>query len=34
MRIHPVDLAIVIAYLLGVSALGVWFRRGQQDARD
>jgi len=34
MRIHPTDLAIVIAYLLGVTALGVWFRRGQQDARD
>lgn len=34
MRIHPVDLAIVIAYLLGVTALGVWFRRGQRDARD
>src|SRR5215472_17540872 len=34
MRIHPIDLAIVIAYLLGVTALGVWFRRGQQDACD
>ena len=34
MRIHPTDLAIVFAYLLGVTALGVWFRRGQQDARD
>ena len=34
MRIHWFDLAIVIAYLLGVTALGVWFRRGQQDARD
>jgi solute:Na+ symporter, SSS family len=34
MRIHPIDLAIVIAYLLSVTALGVWFRRGQQDARD
>jgi solute:Na+ symporter, SSS family len=34
MRIHSIDLAIVIAYLLGVTALGVWFRRGQQDARD
>jgi SSS family transporter len=34
MRIHPADLAIVIAYLLGVTALGVWFRRGQRDARD
>lgn len=34
MRIHPIDLGIVIAYLLGVTALGMWFRRGQQDARD
>jgi len=32
MRIHPVDLGIVIAYLLGVTALGIRFRRGQQDA--
>jgi SSS family solute:Na+ symporter len=29
MRIHSVDLAIVIVYLLGVTALGVWFRRAQ-----
>src|SRR5712675_917751 len=34
MRIHPVDLAIVVVYLLGVTALGVWFRRGQRDVRD
>jgi SSS family transporter len=34
MRIHPVDLAIVIAYLLGVTALGIKFRRGQQNASD
>jgi len=34
MRIHPIDLAIVIVYLLGVTALGLWFRRGQQDLRD
>src|SRR6266403_4929656 len=34
MRIHPVDLAIVVFYLLGVTALGLWFRRGQRDARD
>jgi SSS family solute:Na+ symporter len=34
MRIHPVDLAIVIAYLLGVTALGMRFRRQQHDARD
>ncbi len=34
MRIHPVDLAIVAVYLLGVTALGLYFRRGQQDVRD
>jgi SSS family solute:Na+ symporter len=34
MRIHPVDLAIVIVYLLGVTALGVWFRRGQRKDGD
>src|SRR5580704_5217033 len=34
MRIHPVDLAIVIVYLLGVTALGMWFRRGSQNARE
>jgi solute:Na+ symporter, SSS family len=34
MRIHPLDLVIVIAYLFGVTALGMHFRRGQQDARD
>jgi len=32
MRIHPVDLAIVIVYLLGVTALGMRFRRAQQRA--
>ncbi len=30
MRIHPLDLTIVIAYLLGVTALGMRFRRVQQ----
>jgi hypothetical protein len=34
MRIHPLDLAIVIAYLLGVTALGINFRGGEKDARD
>ena len=34
MRIHPVDLLIVIVYLLAVTALGMRFRRGSQDARD
>ncbi len=28
MHIHPLDLAIVIAYLLGITALGMRFRRG------
>ncbi|HET7258639.1 MAG TPA: sodium:solute symporter, partial [Candidatus Acidoferrum sp.] len=31
MRIHPLDLAIVIAYLLAVTALGMRFRRGKKD---
>src|SRR5579871_6135296 len=34
MHIHALDLVIVIAYLLGVTALGVYFRRGQSDVRD
>jgi SSS family solute:Na+ symporter len=34
MHIHPLDLAIVIAYLLGVTALGVYFRGKQRDVRD
>src|SRR6201987_954825 len=34
MRIHPVDFTIVVVYLLGVTALGLWFRRGQRDVRD
>src|SRR6266849_2935797 len=34
MRIHPVDLAIVVVYWLGVTALGRHFRRRSQDARD
>ena len=34
MRIHPLDLAIVVVYLLGVTALGIHFRRGQQNATD
>jgi SSS family transporter len=31
MRIHPLDLAIVIAYLLAVTALGMCFRRAKKD---
>ena len=34
MNIHPLDLAIVVAYLLGVTALGVHFRKKQHDVRD
>jgi SSS family solute:Na+ symporter len=34
MHIHFLDLAIVIVYLLGVTALGVYFRKTQHDVRD
>jgi len=34
MRIHPIDLVIVVVYLLGITGLGMWFRRGSQDARE
>src|SRR5215813_4918065 len=34
MRIHSLDLLIVAVYLVGVTALGVRFRRGQKDVRD
>jgi len=34
MHIHPLDLGIVIVYLLGVTALGLRFRRQQKDVRD
>ena len=30
MRIHPIDLTIVVIYLLSVTALGMRFRRGRQ----
>ncbi len=34
MHIHPLDLTIVIGYLLGVTALGLHFRRNQHSATD
>ena len=34
MHIHSLDLIIVAVYLLGVTGLGVYFRRGQRDVRD
>lgn len=34
MRIHPVDLVIVIAYLLGVTFLGLRFRQQQHNIQD
>jgi SSS family transporter len=34
MHIHFLDLAIVVVYLLGVTALGVYFRKKQHDVRD
>jgi len=34
MRLSPLDLAIVAAYLVGITLLGVRFRKGQQNIRD
>jgi len=34
MRIHPIDLVIVIAYLLGITLLGLRFRQQQHDVKD
>ena len=34
MTIGPIDLAILIAYLLGTVAFGIWIGRGQRSARD
>ncbi|NLS94845.1 MAG: sodium/solute symporter [Planctomycetaceae bacterium] len=31
LAIHPVDVAILIAYLLGVTLFGIWLGRGQKD---
>jgi solute:Na+ symporter, SSS family len=34
MRLTPLDLAIVLAYLMGVTLLGLAFRKGQHSVRD
>jgi len=34
MRISLIDLAIIVAYLAGITAFGAHFRRGQKDLRD
>src|SRR5260370_35196826 len=34
MLIHPIDLVIVVSSLLAITALGMHFRRKQQDAND
>jgi len=34
MRISPIDLAIIVAYLAGITAFGAQFRRGQRNLRD
>jgi solute:Na+ symporter, SSS family len=34
MRIHPLDLAIVVVYLLAITALGLRFRKKQHNIRD
>ena len=34
MRLSPIDLTIVVLYLIGITLFGVRFRRGQQSLRD
>jgi SSS family transporter len=34
MRLSPLDLAILAAYLVGITLFGIRFRRGQRDIRD
>ena len=34
MQIHPIDFAILVLYLVGITLFGVRFRRGQKDLRD
>jgi SSS family solute:Na+ symporter len=34
MQLSGLDLAILVLYLAAVTAIGLWFRRGQQDIRD
>jgi SSS family solute:Na+ symporter len=33
-RIHPLDLAVLVVYLVGVAAWGAWLGRGQKGGRD
>lgn len=33
MKLSSIDLAIVVAYVLGMTLLGVWFTRSQKDLR-
>ena len=34
MLIRPIDFAIILIYLAGITALGAYFRKGQQSIRD
>lgn len=34
MQIHPIDFAILVLYLVGITLFGIRFRRGQKDLRD
>ncbi|MCS6817095.1 MAG: sodium:solute symporter [Blastocatellia bacterium] len=34
MRLHPLDLTILIAYLVGTTLLGLWLGRGQRTTKD
>jgi len=33
-QIHPLDLAVLVVYLVGVTAWGAWLGRGQTGGRD
>ncbi|HEU0040263.1 MAG TPA: hypothetical protein VFR76_13425, partial [Verrucomicrobiae bacterium] len=34
MKLHPLDLIIIVVYLLGTLAVGWWFSRKQRTIRD
>jgi SSS family transporter len=34
MRISALDLGIIVAYIVGITLFGMWFRKGQQNIRD
>ncbi|SVC83008.1 uncharacterized protein METZ01_LOCUS335862, partial [marine metagenome] len=33
-RLDPIDWVVIVGYLVGIIALGVWLGKGQKTARD